>query len=302
MPDAPTSIRHRHDRRMMLTMGGALLVTSCSKGDDLQSGRFRDEVAAAARTEFPDWSIALDPADPTTFRVDAFQIYVGNLYAVVDGLEPGRRRAEIVKFLGVVEAQRRKKAATESTSGETFDQARPRLRIQIVPTDYLAKGLDVVHRKLSDELVIVYALDEPDSYGTLTNKQIDRWGVAAATVENTAIANLEDASRTVEPKIRTGRGGGFVTISTGDSYDGARLLLPGFLDRVRKDLGPSLVMMVPRRDFLIGWTADYSGRLDLYADAKSEFERGPYSRSRELFLASAEGVRPLRPEERSVYD
>lgn len=294
--------RDRPDRRLVLAMGSAALLSACSKGDELKTGRFRDEVVAIVRDEYPDWPVILDPADPATFKVDAFRVYVGNLHTVVDGMEPGRRRAEITKFLGVVEAQRRKKAAPNDAQGETFEQARSRLRIQIVPTDYLAKGLDVVHRKLSDELVIVYALDEPDSYGTLTNKEFDRWSVTASTVESTAIGNLEEASRTIEPKVRTGRGGGFVTVSSGDSYDGARLLLPDFLGRIRKDLGPSLVMMVPRRDFLIGWTPDYGGRRDLYAEAKNEFGRGPYPRSRELFLASPEGVRPLSSEERSAYE
>lgn len=288
-------------RRRLLTAGVATLASTAAGragADDLRSGVLRDEVAAILRSDFPDVPFTLDP-DPRQITFGRATLFLDNLNARVEGLTGSLRRAIIVDFIRPAATARPAKAGP----AETFLQASGRLRIQLVPNVYREQAPELVARRFSDRLLVTYVLDEANRYQLVTRPIFDRWGVDQATVERIAIDNLAKASEGVEVHISaTGARGKFATHADASSYAGARLLVPMVMDQIREGLGTSsIVVGVPTRDVLIAWTPDSAMKTQLARTVTDYMERGPYSRSRELFASSSAGLRPLTPFELSQH-
>jgi uncharacterized protein YtpQ (UPF0354 family) len=81
-----------------------------------------------------------------------------------------------------------------------------------------------------------------ESRELVRQSDIDSWHVGQTEVEARAIANLESVSTEISLSPRANAdGGAFITVSTRDGYDAARLLLPRFMRHVREALNASLI-------------------------------------------------------------
>lgn len=265
-----------------------------ARADALSSGAFRQEVAAILQQRRPDLALTL-PDDPAVIQAGSVTVYLGNLYLQVRDLTGARRREEIARFLdeGI-------RAGQPEPQG--WAEARERLRAQIVPIEYRTAGPKLLSRDFSRQVVIAYAVDSPDSFQLVTEEMAAHWGVDAGTIHAAAIEGLDGISADIEiaAKAAAKGSGRFATVATQDGYDAARILAPRFLKRLRAALGDTVVIGIPNRDFLVAWTPDFAARADFVAQIRKDMTAQPHSRTDELFVATAAGVRPATEAETAV--
>ncbi|MFC6744936.1 hypothetical protein ACFQFG_08390 [Methylobacterium persicinum] len=53
---------------------------------------------------------------------------------------------------------------------------KPRLRVQLLPRDFLREHPELVQRPFSTTLAVVYVLDEPKRYRYVTRDMVAEWG------------------------------------------------------------------------------------------------------------------------------
>lgn len=281
-------------RRRLIAGGGlALLAPAMIRpawADALSSGAFRREVAAILRRRRPDLALTLPDDDPTTIRAGDLSIYLGNLYRQVQDQAGDSRRQEIERFLD----QMARAGGPGQPAPETWVQARGRLRAQIVPIEYRTAGPKLVSRDFGRRVVIAYAVDSADSYQLVTADMATGWSVDAAAIHEAAIEGLEGISTNVEIEVETAEigPGRYATIATRDGYDAARILAPRFLQRLRAALGDTVMIGIPNRDFLVAWTPDFAARAAFVAQIRKDVQTRSHPRTEELFVATADGVRP----------
>jgi uncharacterized protein YtpQ (UPF0354 family) len=142
-------------------------------------------------------------------------------------------------------------------------------------------------------VVIAYALDSDASYKLVIQDDLVKWSVDADAVHAAAIDGLEDLSAGIEIRARPSKKGPgvFATILTRDGYDAARLLLPGFMKRMRGVLSDTVVVGIPNRDFLIAWTPDFAAHAGFVAQIGEDVQSQPHPLTDELFIAGPDGVR-----------
>lgn len=253
---------------------------------------FREEVVAILRSDFPGMAITPDD-DPEQIVIGRFTVFLGNLRHRSAAMTARERRILIREhFRPYATAEPLPETPARP---ETFAEASPRLRIQLVPNEYREQVPSLTCRRFSDRLLVAYALDENKRYQLVTQSIFQGWGVDQDTVERIARRNLELASGGVQVHISpTGKSGRFATLAEESGYAAASLLLPMVMDQIREGLGtPSIVAAVPTRDILIAWSSDSEGKDRLAAIVTMYMRKGPYARSDELFSYSASGLRPL---------
>lgn len=142
-------------------------------------------------------------------------------------------------------------------------------------------------------LLVACAIDEPDRFGLVDQRQFDAWRIVQAELERQALGNLEAASGDVALDIRPGaRAGHYCFVETNDGYDEARLLLPRCMARLREGLGATSAFVgIPNRDSLVAWTADFSTRPRFAAHVRRDHARRPHPRTDMLFVSTQDGVR-----------
>lgn len=293
-------------RRAVIGACAVALSTRMAGADALHDGRFRDEVVAVLRVLYPGAPITLG-GDTREVTVGTSTLYLGNLYAMVDGLAGEPRRRRLATYLTEAMPSGPSPAGGSSDASPTFEPfttAQRRLRIQIIPGDYLKQEASIVHAPLSQRLLIAYALDEANRYQVVTEPMFASWGVDRTVLDRIARRNSEAEAVRVPIEVSpTGERGRFASSATEDGYSAARLLLPGFMDRMRERLGTAaIVAAVPTREIVIGWTPDSVSRRPLASAVRKLFRNGPYARSDELFRYDDAGLRPLDVRERAEYE
>ncbi|MEL6060968.1 MULTISPECIES: hypothetical protein [unclassified Methylobacterium] len=282
---------------LILICVGAAVLTGAAWGDALTDGRFRAEVAALIRGIRPGVRVLLE-ADPAQLSIGTKTIDLTNLYQRVDGLSAAERRREVEEFLSVAFA----KAAPGPETGD-FAAIRSRLRPQLVPDEILQQYTMLAHRRFSETLHVVYVLDEPNRYQYVTRAMLAGWQVDPALVEATAVANLAATSREAPFELVLGDGAPlFAMANAGDDFAIARLLVPSYLDEIRRALkADSITLAGPTRNLLLAWPSGSPARRDLAAEATRYLRTGPYGRSDELFRFDGRQVRPLNTMERADH-
>jgi len=140
---------------------------------------------------------------------------------------------------------------------EDFETARPNLRPKIWPRAGLAKmrlqvaldggdpnEFDIPEYELGSHLVASVAYDLPDRIASVSNEQLQKWGVTYYEALEVARRNLEEARFTFAQI-----GDGCFVSQTGDSYDACRILVPALLERF--SVKGHAVAMIPDRDTLM---------------------------------------------------
>lgn len=108
-----------------------------------------------------------------------------------------------------------------------------------------AKVLEIPTRPLADHLAFELACDFPETVASVSQNQLDEWGVSfgdalAVAVENLWAMSNEDFERPAP---------GIYASPWHDNYDPARLLLPDLIRQL--DVKGDPVALVPNRDLLI---------------------------------------------------
>ncbi len=275
-----------HRRTMIKTSAAAAALHGFPvQADPLADGSFAQHVIALLAAAHPDWTV-VPGDDPLSLRIGSVSVSLRNIALQVQQLPADQRDPQIVAFI-----EHGLAPALDGTA--TFDTVRPALRVQLEPLDYLQTVPTIVHTEFMAGLMSVYAVDQEYRYATVLQPQFDSWHLPRATVEQAAVANLQARADqlAVEPARHTG-GGTYYTSNVADGYDAARLLLPGFMTRVRQALGtPTVFAAIPNRDFLVAWTPDFSKRTAFAALVTRDIHIQPHPLTDALFVVSEQGTR-----------
>lgn len=264
-----------------------------SAADALSNGQFRKEVMALLERKRPQWKLRLEP-DPTEFMTGEKRANLGNLYKTLDGLTGKAREDRILEFFDATAA-----IGQDDPAEKDFKIAQPRLRARLVHVDYETQvnraGADVklLVRPMSKDLRVAYVIDSDKAVQYVMAKHLAAWSADAEAVHVAGVANLDALSRDLPIKVQGAASGPgrYAMVSITDSYAAARVLAPNFMQRMRDALGPTLIVGVPNRDFLIAWTPDFDKRHGFAAQVAKDAERQAYALSDELFVSSAAGLR-----------
>jgi hypothetical protein len=227
-----------------------------SSGDTLTDEllRFQQEALAVLHELCPDRTVAAG-ADAWSVRVDTIHVALHN--AFVESQRQHLDRGALRAFL-----RTRFSALLSDTpvvaTDEPLDAVRDCLLPQFMPANYV-KLAALVSFPFHEALDIGLVVDRAQSYRYVKRTDLDRWNIAADSVLDLAIDNLDARSRNI-PVHFSGDDGPekFIALETRDGFDAARILLPRFQQFVAEHLGDPYGFAIPNRDFLICWAATNS--------------------------------------------
>lgn len=275
-------------------MVAALLPIRAALGQSADMRAFRTQALAILREKYPQLRARRGRED-SVIELDSATIDLTNIYGRVRQLPADQQQAAIVEFLdGMVERISRVGKSDKMPWAEVSKLLRPRL----VSQEIRRSGANLMLREFAPGCAIAYVLDHGQQVEYVLNDMLTSWGVDSQRVHDTAIANLEGLSESVEIELRQVRGGGrFIAIDTDDSYDAARLTLPRFRGRLLAALGTPVFAGIPNRDFLVVWSAD--APFDVFAaQVAKDFGKEPYPITDTVFRIDREGIRPTTAEDR----
>lgn len=250
--------------------------------------RFRDSVVEVLRTEYPGRTFETTD-DPWIIRCASMQLGLQNLYATCRQGAPGtaEQKAIIKAHFDAVIAH---EDTVASQAPLPWDKAKPLLRPQLVPAEYLKK-VHGPHRPLCDGVVEAYVIDSDASYQLVSNEDLARWKVSTAAIEEAAIGNLEAGSTGMKLSSQDGEDP-FIIVALGDGYDAARILLPGFRRYAAQRLGEPFLVGIPNRDFLIAWSLggspEFQGRTR--RAIVEDFSTQPYPLTQAVLKVTSTGI------------
>ena len=191
--------------------------------------------------------------DDETMRVGDLVIGLGNLRARWNRLPEEEQLPWLEETLpGLVSPP------TIPTRLETTEHLRPGIRprsmlesarlanlnSEVNPGANLNRSL-IPFQPFGGDLVTVLLWDAPTTMSVVNQSQLDEWGARFTDLLPVAVDNLED-----QPQAGWRSGDGRVWTSlNADDYDGARMLVPGFLDET--GLSGELVVIHPNRNMLV---------------------------------------------------
>jgi uncharacterized protein YtpQ (UPF0354 family) len=143
-----------------------------------------------------------------------------------------------------------------------------------------AKGVAQQHLadRFNDELVIVYAQDDPNRMRYLTTQE--DFGLSREELRSLAIANL----KRVLPKIEMGRVGDVALMSAGGNYEASLLLIDDIWSSGQIQVNGDIVVSIPTRDTLLVTGSRSRSGLKLVRELTAKFKaQGPYELTDTLF-------------------
>jgi uncharacterized protein YtpQ (UPF0354 family) len=143
-----------------------------------------------------------------------------------------------------------------------------------------AKGVAQQHLadRFNDELVIVYAQDDPNRMRYLTTQE--DFGLSREELRSLAIANL----KRVLPKIEMGRVGDVALMSAGGNYEASLLLIDDIWSSGQIQVNGDIVVAIPTRDTLLVTGSRSRSGLKLVRELTAKFKaQGPYELTDTLF-------------------
>lgn len=139
-----------------------------------------------------------------------------------------------------------------------------RLQVQIDGGD--PTQLDIPDYEIGSHLTASIVYDLPDMVMSVNREQLDKWGLSYYEALEIARTNLEQSPCKVA-EIGTG----CYALTTGDSYDASRLLLPRLIQQFKVD--GDCIAMAPSRDLLLVCGSEDSAGLKIMADLGLEATR-----------------------------
>jgi len=174
------------------------------------------------------------------------------------------------------------------------DQVYPMLKPIALLATVRERALPMLaYREFLADLIITYVIDEQRSVAFINEDHLDRWGVDVQEIHARAIANLRRRTHEQVDYVVAGEGEQRIFIfNSGDGYDATRLLLSDVLAAWARELPAHLVIGIPNRDFLIGFSDANPEILQRIAQQIQADSVGrEYGITDQLFTLDAGGVR-----------
>lgn len=168
---------------------------------------------------------------------------------------PHRLEEVIESYVDVILEMGDPDRLTDAGLQQVVDRILPLLK----PRDYLkvtegTKAPDLVHRPYLAGLVTTYVIDMQHSMAYVNADHVARWGTEVEELHELALANL--AARTGPDTYQVHRSGAktLCICQTLDGYDATRILLPDLMAEWADRVPGHLLLGIPNRDFLIGFS------------------------------------------------
>lgn len=137
------------------------------------------------------------------------------------------------------------------------------------------QGLRLVIRPLVQDLGIAIVIDRASEIEYVQIETIPQWGVDAQQVYEAAFQNLERAARNVEI-VAHGAGDEILLMdSSGDGYAAAHVLLPTRWREWQARVPGELVLALPTRDLLLGFSRTHPAFDELRAQVQADAQTQP---------------------------
>jgi uncharacterized protein YtpQ (UPF0354 family) len=278
-------------RTAVALVGAASVVLSgitCQVGAGQEA--FRETVLSILAERWPDEDFVASD-EPMVIVWGDYRLGLANLEARLASTDPRSdsfKQAVIEHFQTMLEHVKSQDADLEEISWERASEI---VRIQWVPTTYDM----ALQTPFSEHVSIGAVLDLGMSVSYVRPEDLERWQVKEDALFKRAIQNLEMLSLDIELHTQPAGGEGvgyFLAVTEGDSYDAARLLLPGFRKRIADKLGEPFLAAVPNRDFLVCWSTEYSHGAAFAKKVEEDFNTQPYPLSPKVYLAFVDRVEP----------
>jgi uncharacterized protein YtpQ (UPF0354 family) len=286
-------------RRRLFSLVGlsaGLLASAHAFGQADGMRKFRSEVLEILRRRFPE--VSASPGDDDgSIRIDPITVNLHNLYAAVRQLPPEKKEVAVIEFLQHMAETLSRTRAAEALS---WVKARELVRPRLLPSSYIQAALPIVYRRFVADVILAYAIDYGSTVKFVDPKTFEEWGITIEVLHDVTISNLEALSTNVAIEVLNppGATGRLVAVASGDTYDAARLALPGFRARLTQVLGDTAYVGIPNRDFLVAWSADFSRAANIVAQVEKDARQQPYPLTDTIFVVTRTGVRPASAAER----
>jgi uncharacterized protein YtpQ (UPF0354 family) len=143
---------------------------------------------------------------------------------------------------------------------QLWDELEDRIYPMIKPVEMLAEVAErnlpqLVYRPFMADLIVCYVIDEPESVAFVNEEHLKTWGVLETTLYTRAVDNLR--VKTLRPGTAQVYGEGpemLFIYAVLDGYDAARILLTEIMTEWDAIVPGRLVIGIPNRDFLVGFS------------------------------------------------
>ncbi|MGN6133681.1 MAG: hypothetical protein ACTHOU_04230 [Aureliella sp.] len=213
---------------------------------------FRDFVLKVLCEEFPKESFSAgERADAIVWKESEIGLHNLHADAALVHAEPDAVRQTIVEhFSRIIQLTDHELA----TLPDSWEDARQRVRLQLMPSAFARSGVSVTFPFL-EEVLISVVVDAEHGYAYVRNEDVERWQVGLIDLYEAACENLRLASQNLDVSYFPGPPA-IVALDTSDGYAAARILLPSLREFIGERLGMPFYAGIPNRDFLIMWSAD----------------------------------------------
>ena len=229
--------------------------------------KFREQVLAILREEFPGKTFTPDPENEGSLKHEGFTLSLANLWS------------QYQQELRSEEAQENNEALRSSTKHfvrailnapggigkrQSWAEAASKLYpfiVNMVTVRNLERNAVCPHFQIGGELALTLVLDFPDCIKYVLEPDLKDWNMSFEAALTGALQNLDK----LPVKLQTvGKPPNeVVCLSTFDGYAGARILAPGAQRKIGKVLGFPFCFGIPNRDFLCCWSNRAPGELKL---------------------------------------
>jgi uncharacterized protein YtpQ (UPF0354 family) len=217
----------------------------------MDSKQFQNYVLSVLGREFSDRRFTAN-ADPLVISSSDAAFGLQNLYLSYQRDRPSQSDLDTM----VVEHFARLLAeADRHTAGRrsTWDEVRPRLRLQLMPAEY-RKKIAVLTFPFLDDVQVGIVVDSEAGYAYVREEDASAWGQSPLDMYEVAVENLSTASAGLSMTF-VPPPGALIGIEAKDGYDAARILVPRIREFAAEKLGEPFFAAIPNRDFLILWSA-----------------------------------------------
>ena len=213
---------------------------------------FRDFVLSVLNEEFPGEPFSRgERFDAIRWRESDIGLHNLHANAALVSTEPAAVRKTIIEhFSRIVKLT----VVELVTLPDHWDDAKDRVRLQIMPASFRRAGVSVTYPFL-DEVLISIVVDALHGYAYVRAEDVEKWQIGLIDLYEAARTNLEQASRDLDVSYFPGPPA-IVALDTTDGYAAARILLPSLREFIGERIGHPFYAGIPNRDFLIMWSAD----------------------------------------------
>lgn len=252
----------------------------------LTATQFTEQLAESARLLHENCRVEI--VQPFELKLTAGQgeestLYTDNAYGLYL-ISPENKSDIIQKFVtSFLETQRRNQTTIDPE--RIVPVLKPRTWIQQVNQGLTLRGakkpLDHVFEEYNEELIIVYAEDNPKSVRYLSTSDLEALHLEKHELRPLSCANLKRLlpSPEIENRNRTYR------VMAGGDYDASLLLLEPVWNNGQVQISGELVAAIPSRDILlVVGSHDANGVKQLKLTAQTIFAQAPYALTARLFV------------------